>query len=330
MAFDFDDLEELDPGETREANLLAEIDDSVALRLRVLRPGDMVCDAPLKTPWLPHGAETAGATVRLFCFYGAGKQANDFHAWAELACAVCPTEVRVCPVELPGHALHQGVTQCNAHVCAERFVREVVDRLEADGVPFALFGFSIGARIAYEVARRRAPLRFYAAGRAAPHVGATNGMTSVGVLPPDQHKLRNDAVKTMRWATTQWGTPAEQARIEGMVRICESENDFDILNIYAKSIWDDLDIGCTELCDVDLDGRPLDKMLRCRIRVYEAENDISWPPSTIQDTWDEYQAAGRTSKTTYPGLTHDELCAVSGRPLLLDVLSDLSALVRDS
>lgn len=313
MSFDFDDL---------EGDLLEEVDAAVLAQLRAAKPKQISTSRP-KLPWLPHGVDGGHACLRLFCFFGAGKQAQDFRAWSELGQTSFP-KIHVCPVELPGHALHPGATSADAHAIADRFVIEVLDRLEDDGRPFALFGFSTGARLAYEIARRRPPVRLYVAGRAAPNVR---------VLAPGEDSphaiLREDPARTMRWATKMWGTAAEQASMERLIKQAELDGDWEMLSIYAKSTLDDLDLGATVLRDIDSNGRELEKTIRCRIFVYEAELDSSWPPSVILNTWDGYQAAGCTIKKTYKGMTHDELCAASGQPLLEAVLTNLVALVEE-
>merc|ERR1712039_1124589 len=99
------------------------------------------------------------------------------------------------------------------------------------------------------------------------------------------------------------------------------------LNKYAKSIRDDLTIGHTPLRETDAEGQRLPVRIACRIRVYESENDTTWPPSVVQKTWDRYCPGPKCKKTTYPKITHDELCSATGVPLLKDVLVDLHELL---
>jgi len=320
MAFDFEALEGV------EHRLLATVDGEIAARVRQA-VAEAAPEAPkgvrrASSPWLPFGAFAPASRVRLFCFFGAGKQARDFKAWHQLGLDIAEA-ICVCPVELPGHALHRGATVDDAHVIAERFIEEVMDRVQDDGQEFALCGFSIGARIAYEVARRRRPLRLYVAGRAAPHVRARRTPEE----PTEYSFLRGDSATAMRYACKHWGTEKEMLAMERLISMAEEDGDWDMLNTYAKSTLDDLDIGATLPRACDLSGQPLDRAVRCRVLVYEGGLDTSWPPSQILNTWDDYQACGLTSKTTYEELTHDALCAPSGRPLLAEVLADLSALL---
>lgn len=103
------------------------------------------------------GAATAGAArggsppaLRMFCFPYAGGSARIFNGWA----GRLPPEVDVCPVELPGRGT--------------RFTEPLHDRLDPlvddllPGVlarcdaPMVLFGYSLGALVAFELGRRLA------------------------------------------------------------------------------------------------------------------------------------------------------------------------------
>ena len=85
--------------------------------------------------------------MRLFCFPYAGSGANVFSSWASYL-----PGVEVCGVELPGRgrrfseALYRRLTPL-----AEAIAGLVRSHL---GMPFALFGHSMGALLAFEVARR--------------------------------------------------------------------------------------------------------------------------------------------------------------------------------
>lgn len=118
--------------------------------------------------WLTLPESNPGAAVRLFCLPYAGGGAAIFRGWAE----GLPPEVQVHPVQLPGRG--------------NRLREKPLDRIEplvagiADAIfpltdkPFALFGHSMGALLAFEVARhlRRAyatpPAHLFVSGRCAP------------------------------------------------------------------------------------------------------------------------------------------------------------------
>jgi len=97
----------------------------------------------------PHRRKLTHPRFRLLCFPYAGGAASLYRHWAPL---LDPT-VEVCPVELPGRgvrlaepAVHDMTQLCDG-------LAPAVEQL-LDGVPMALFGHSMGARVAFEIARR--------------------------------------------------------------------------------------------------------------------------------------------------------------------------------
>ena len=127
------------------------------------------------TRWLggDAGVSTEHATARLFCFPHAGGGAVFFRPWRRL---LAPG-VDVRPVVLPGRESrvrelpYRRVEQVLDPLCAA--LRPYLDR------PYVLFGHSLGAVLAYEVARRlsagpgRAPALLLVSGRRAPHLPTT-------------------------------------------------------------------------------------------------------------------------------------------------------------
>ncbi|MGJ6967975.1 thioesterase II family protein [Streptosporangium sp. G11] len=117
----------------------------------------------------PAGAEAAGAPVALVCFPHAGGSASFYLPVARLA----PPGVEVLAVQYPGRQDRR------AERCLDD-IGELADRI-ADALqawttrPLALFGHSMGALVAFEVARRlqergTVPLALFASGRRAPSV----------------------------------------------------------------------------------------------------------------------------------------------------------------
>lgn len=126
---------------------------------------------PAKTPWLAqHYRRDPRASIRLFCFPYAGGSASVFATWKSLL----PPEVEVCPVQYPGRndriAEPYMTDLCEmAHVAANA-IGPYLD------MPFALFGHSLGAIVAYEVAQalRRTgvarPKHLIVSAHRAPHI----------------------------------------------------------------------------------------------------------------------------------------------------------------
>jgi surfactin synthase thioesterase subunit len=133
--------------------------------------------------WFSAPPRTARVASRLFCLPYAGGGASIFRSWAK----DLPAEIHVVPVEYPGHG-------CRIREPLLRRMPEMVRSLADDIEPLArddysLFGHSMGALIAFELARelRRRGLRnlrhLFVCARTAPHTPRTR---------PDTYDLPDD------------------------------------------------------------------------------------------------------------------------------------------
>jgi medium-chain acyl-[acyl-carrier-protein] hydrolase len=133
--------------------------------------------------WIVRPVERPHAALRLFCFSHAGVGASAYRDWARMV----PQEVELFAVQLPGRESRlreQCVTTIADAVggvlCA---FESLLDR------PFALFGHSLGALLAFETARQLAhdggpkPLHLFASGRRAPHLPGRHAP----IVPLDRH-----------------------------------------------------------------------------------------------------------------------------------------------
>lgn len=109
------------------------------------------------------------ARLRLFCFPHAGAGASAYRAWPAPLAA---DGFDVCPVQLPGRENRLGEP---AHRAIEPLVEELVDGIAHHlDRPYALFGHSMGALVAFELARSlrqrgaALPWHLFASGRIAP------------------------------------------------------------------------------------------------------------------------------------------------------------------
>lgn len=122
-------------------------------------------------PWTKFAHRVPTARVRLLCFPFAGGGASTYRAWPD---ALSP-EVEVWPVQLPGRENRLAEP-------AARDLRALAGTLVGVfrphlAVPYALFGHSMGAMIAFELVRQlRAqgmpePAHLFVSAHAAPHLG---------------------------------------------------------------------------------------------------------------------------------------------------------------
>lgn len=120
--------------------------------------------------WFPNVRSDSRVQLRLFCFPYAGGGTNIYRSWA----AKLPPQVDVCAAQLPGRG--QRIREASY-----TNVPELTKGL-AEGIrpflnqPFAFFGHSMGAMLAFELTRelRRTqnpqPVHLFASGRIAPQV----------------------------------------------------------------------------------------------------------------------------------------------------------------
>ena len=102
----------------------------------------------LRTPWIAQRKAIPAARMRLVCFPHGGSGASLFRGWQT---SLAPA-VEVCPVQLAGRE-----TRCAEppSVSLAAVIPPLAAALEPlFGLPFAFFGHSLGALIAFEVARR--------------------------------------------------------------------------------------------------------------------------------------------------------------------------------
>lgn len=100
-----------------------------------------------RNPWLPLSPVVTTANTRLFCLPYAGGGATMYRPWVTAA----PAQVQVCPVQLPGreHRLMEP-----AFDSIDTLVPALVEALRAHlDRPFAIFGHSMGALVAFELTR---------------------------------------------------------------------------------------------------------------------------------------------------------------------------------
>jgi len=123
-----------------------------------------------KTSWLSYYKPNPSAELRLFCFPYAGGSAIIYRSWADLL----PKNLEICPVQLPGRGTRlrdQPFTRLMPMI--EALASGLLPYFDR---PFAFFGHSMGAAIAFELARhlrkhfQREPEHLFVSGRSAPQI----------------------------------------------------------------------------------------------------------------------------------------------------------------
>jgi surfactin synthase thioesterase subunit len=141
--------------------------------------------------WVPFRNEGAIVRCRLFAFPHAAGNAALYRPLRRLM----PPEVDFCPVELPGRAARLDEPPFTSMSALMEQLRDALQPLMA--VPFAFFGHSVGAWMAYEAARRllsidgRLPIHLFVSGRGGP-------VRSAADPPPTRAQSDHDLLAVLR------------------------------------------------------------------------------------------------------------------------------------
>lgn len=215
-----------------------------------------------------HIGSGAGARLRLVCVPYAGAGAA---AYRELA-GLLPPWVQVCAVRLPGRESRIAETPL-ADIGA--VVTEVLDWFDPGGVPYALFGHSMGGLVCFEVARRAVqlglaePVALFLSGRRAPQF--PDPERALHLLPEPEFLA---AVRALN------GIPAEVAAEPGLLELIAPalRGDFAVCENYRYT------------------G---ERLLSCPVSVFGGQAD---PTTTVPwlEGWREH-TTGRFQLRLYPG-----------------------------
>lgn len=190
-------------------------------------------------PWLAYVKPRPEARLRLFCFPYAGGAASIYRTWSD----DLPAEIEVCPVQLPGR---EGRIRQSAFTRMDDLVEAADEGLaeELDRGPHAFFGHSMGAVIAYELARRRRragrsePRHLIVSARSAPTV--EDSEEPIHDLPPERFRERLRDLN---------GTPAEVLDHPELMELVEPllRADFEVNETYEHRPGETLSCPLTAL-----------------------------------------------------------------------------------
>lgn len=210
-----------------------------------------------------------GAAIRLFCLPFAGAGASMYHSWS----GAFPHDIEVRAVQLPGRETRMDETRITDLLLVAAGTADAlepyVDR------PYALFGYSMGALLAYETARelrrRGAPLPacLFVAAMRAPHVPDVR--PALSGLPRDQ--FVDNVNYYFQPADPAWQTP-------------------ELLEFFLPILRDDIAM-------VDRYEHRTEGALECPIRAYVGSADRSTPLPSVE-AWGEHTSAQFTMRV-FPG-----------------------------
>ena len=188
--------------------------------------------------------------TRVFCFPYAGAGVSLFRPWA----ASLPAGLELCAVQLPGREDRMAETPYrHLSTLIPRAVAELSPYLDR---PFALFGHSVGALLAYELARElcaagRTPVHLFVSGQRAPHLPSRT---------PPRHEL--PAVEFAAALARLDGTAEEVLRdADFMAAIAPLlRADFSLEETYAHAPGEPLEIPVTVFGAADDEEANLDEL----------------------------------------------------------------------
>ena len=200
--------------------------------------------------WFSPPPALAGVGMRLFCFAHAGGGASAFRRWQ----ALLPANIQVCAIQLPGRENRFGEAPWTELAALAEHLSVLLRPYTA--FPYAFFGHSLGAKLAFAVARevRRSkqslPCCFFASGSRAPHLPESRPL----------HQLPDECF-------------IEELRRYGVTPAAILDNR-ELMDLYMPLLRADFRLDETWLCREELP-------LECPIFVFGGEDDVEAGPEEL-------------------------------------------------
>lgn len=203
--------------------------------------------------WLPYRRPAGASRLRLFCFSYAGGSASAYRQWP----AALPSSVEVAAVQLPGRERRMSE---KPFLRMEALVTELAQALApllTPSEPFAFFGHSMGAKVAFELTRRLRregkplPRLLLVSGSRAPHMPTDK---------PPIHALPEDEM--IEELEDLGGTPKEVLANEELMRLLLPllRADFELNETYEHIAGEPLDVPVAAYGGVDDEDCPPDSI----------------------------------------------------------------------
>lgn len=187
-------------------------------------------------PWLFSPQPRPRAELKLFCFAYAGGNANVFRSWVDKLDA----RIELQAIQLPGRAARFKEPLLES-------MEDILDALEKslikelENCPYAFFGHSMGASIAFELTRRlqnkgaNLPKRLIVSGRRAPSLPVDQNRKHIHKLPKAEFIER---LKTLN------GTPEALLAHEDLMNLMEPilRSDFKVIETWQYKPADALNV----------------------------------------------------------------------------------------
>lgn len=182
-------------------------------------PTNNVSKSLSDTAWVYKPKPLKNKEINLFCFAFAGGSAFYYRPWSN-----CFNSIEICAVQLPGRANR---IKEQAIIGISEIADHFIDALTSDlDTPFAFFGHSMGAILAYEVSikleqrKLPTPKHLFLSARSAPHI--TSKRPKIAHLPKSEFLKSIIALQ---------GTPIEVAENAELMDLVEPSLRADFLSL---------------------------------------------------------------------------------------------------